>query len=43
MSQARHPQLRDSGNGPKASIAKLFEQGTSINQYCQVKFSMLFL
>ncbi|XP_010940983.1 kinesin-like protein KIN-UB isoform X3 [Elaeis guineensis] len=26
MSQARHSQLRDSGNGPKASIAKLFEQ-----------------
>ena len=26
--QARHPQLRDSANGPKASIAKLFEQGT---------------
>lgn len=25
-SQARHSQLRDSGNGPKASIAKLFEQ-----------------
>ncbi|URD98824.1 Armadillo repeat-containing kinesin-like protein [Musa troglodytarum] len=24
--QARHPQLRDSANGPKASIAKLFEQ-----------------
>nr|XP_029123299.1 kinesin-like protein KIN-UB isoform X1 [Elaeis guineensis] len=26
MSQARHSQIRDSGNGPKASIAKLFEQ-----------------
>lgn len=26
MSQARHSQLRDSGNGQKASIAKLFEQ-----------------
>ncbi|XP_064961616.1 kinesin-like protein KIN-UB isoform X2 [Musa acuminata AAA Group] len=24
--QARHPHLRDSANGPKASIAKLFEQ-----------------
>ncbi|WOL19251.1 armadillo repeat-containing kinesin-like protein 2 isoform X1 [Canna indica] len=26
VSQARHSQLRDSANGPKASIAKLFEQ-----------------
>ena len=28
MSQIRHSQLSDSGNGDKASIAKLFEQGT---------------
>ncbi|KAF5954427.1 hypothetical protein HYC85_007283 [Camellia sinensis] len=27
ISQVRHPQLRDSGDGDKASIAKLFEQG----------------
>lgn len=26
MSQVRHPQVRESGNGEKASIAKLFEQ-----------------
>ncbi|XP_010276242.1 PREDICTED: kinesin-like protein KIN-UB isoform X2 [Nelumbo nucifera] len=26
MSQVRHPHLKDPGNGPKASIAKLFEQ-----------------
>ncbi|KAJ4951227.1 hypothetical protein NE237_028059 [Protea cynaroides] len=26
MAQVRHPQLKDSGNGEKASIAKLFEQ-----------------
>lgn len=29
MSQVRHPQVRESGNGEKASIAKLFEQGKS--------------
>lgn len=27
MSPARHSQLKDSGNGQKASIATLFEQG----------------
>ena len=27
IAQVRHPQLRDSGVGEKASIAKLFEQG----------------
>lgn len=30
MSQVRHPQLRDSVNGQKASVATLFEQGISI-------------
>lgn len=27
ISQVRHSQLRDSGDGEKASMAKLFEQG----------------
>jgi hypothetical protein len=27
--QVRQPQINDSGNGEKASIAKLFEQGSS--------------
>lgn len=29
ISQVRHSQLRDAGNGQKASVATLFEQGIS--------------
>lgn len=33
MTQVRHSQFKDAGNGPKASVAALFEQGTSCLSY----------
>jgi len=33
MSQVRHSQLKDTGNGQKASVATLFEQGASWLSY----------
>lgn len=36
MNQVRHPQIKDSGNGQKASVAKLFEQGRKSRYFFQV-------
>lgn len=33
MTQVRHSQFKDTGNGQKSSVATLFEQGTSYLSY----------
>ena len=33
MNQVRQPQVKDSGHGQKASVAKLFEQGRKLRWY----------